>query len=403
MDLPSPRGWRAPFSGHAQATSRGLAALLLAILLVACGQPGAPETPRPTLAPAAPAPAGDSTQPLPPLGAAFPVPDAAPPSAGDLKAALDRARDAFDISGAELGIGVEDGPVWSGGSGSSWQLGTPVSGETPFVIGSITKTYVAALILQLVDEGRLALDDLVSDHLPDRPPKHAVTVGQLLSHTSGIADVYGPALRAVLEADPEAMLTADELLSYVGEPWSFPGMTFTYSNTNYLLLGLIAEHLTGATLEAEIERRFLEPLELSATKILWHADHEATPLLQPSWASAFRASGSMSSTAGDLVRWGEALYGGSVLSPQSLELMLSFGPQGYGLGAQELILGGRRAVGHTGLLGEDTALLLWLPNERVCLAIMADTPRAELTRMLTHRERGEPSILDLVLRLADQP
>jgi D-alanyl-D-alanine carboxypeptidase len=401
MNFPTRREWRALIRALAPATRLGLVALLLAVLLASCGTPPV-ETPRPTLAPTA-APADDGPQVAPPLGAAFPVPEEPAPSAEDLQAALDRARAAFDISGAELGIGVTDGPVWSGGSGSSRQLDTPVTEQTPFVIGSITKTFVAALMLQLIDEGELALDDQVADHLPETALKHAVTIGQLLGHTSGIADVYGPALRQALEANPDVMLTAEELLTYVDEPWSFPGMTFTYSNTNYLLLGLIAERLTGATLEDEIVRRFIGPLDLSSTRILWHPGHETTPLLQPSWASAFRASGSMSSTAADLVRWGEALYGGGLLSPASLELMLSFGPHGYGLGAQELILDGRQAVGHTGLLGEDTALLLWLPQERVCLAIMADEPRAELTRMLTHRESGEPSILDLVLRLADHP
>ena len=165
--------------------------------------------------------------------------------------------------------------VWRGTSGVA-ELGTtravPVDGR--FRAGSITKTFVATVVLQLVDEGRLRLDDTVEAWLPGVVPNgHHITVRQLLNHTSGLYDY----MRTLpMPPEPEFLdnrwrtWTAAELVARaVANPPMFepPGSAFTYSNTNYILLGQIIEKVTGQSYGEEIERRMIRPLQLDDTSL----------------------------------------------------------------------------------------------------------------------------------------
>ena len=137
------------------------------------------------------------------------------------------------------------------------------------VIGSVTKTFVSATVLELVDEGRLSLDDSVRRFLPDvSQVSREITIRQLLDHTSGLADVFNDATRRGLEEHPERAWSTRQLLASLHAPWYQPGEGWAYANTNYYLLGMIVERVTGSTLEQEIERRFLDPLDLGSTRML---------------------------------------------------------------------------------------------------------------------------------------
>jgi D-alanyl-D-alanine carboxypeptidase len=223
-------------------------------------------------------------------------------------------------------------------------------------VGSATKTFVATVVLQLAGEGRLGLSDAVERWLPGLVPGGgAITVRQLLNHTSGLAD-YAPDeddtfIRRVL-ADRHRAWTPHELVAIgTAQPPLFaPGARWSYSNTGYILLGLIVEAATGNPLEAELRKRVFVPLRLRATSFdsgariagrhargytrIGARRRYDISVVDQTWAGA---AGAISSTAGDLARFHRALSGGRLLRPRLLAQMRTTvatgsGVQTYGLG-----------------------------------------------------------------------
>ena len=310
------------------------------------------------------------------------------------QAALDAARAAAGAYGVTFAA-VRDGDVlWTGASGRARDGRTPLQPSTPLVIGSVTKTFIAATVLQLVEDGRLDLDDPVRRHLPElRQLSRRITISQLLDHTSGLADLFNDTTRTGLEEHPEHAWTADEVLGSLHAPWYQPGEGWAYANTNYYLLGLVIERLTDASLADELTARFLEPLDLRTTGML-DGTQPGGPL-EPAWTSIFWGSGAMAASAADLARWGDALYAGSVLQPSSRELMLALNDHDYGYGVQLVKVDGRKGYGHTGLLNTYTTLLYHLPRQGVTLALLVNRSHVDLGGMLTVEPLGGPSLLEL--------
>ncbi|MEV7027435.1 serine hydrolase domain-containing protein [Kitasatospora sp. NPDC093558] len=247
----------------------------------------------------------------------------------------------------------------------------PVDGQVR--IGSNTKVFTAVVVLQLVGEGKIALDKHVDDYLPgvvrgDGIDGRNITVRQLLQHTSGIPNY----LKADLQPrfyEPRELI--DTALRYKAE--FTPGERFGYSNTNYVLAGLIAQRVSGRPLAAEIERRIIKPAGLRHTYFPgpgdetirephpegYYRDAPGAPLrditeIDPSWGWA---AGQMISTNSDLNRFFSELLHGGLLQPAQLAEMEktvpaeSFGPgAGYGLGlvSKPLPCGGGRYWGHGG-------------------------------------------------------
>ena len=317
-------------------------------------------------------------------------------------AALEAAR----AYGGAYGItfaAVRDGEVlWSGAAGRYRDGATGLNGADALVIGSVTKTYVSATVLQLVEEGRLSLTDTVRHYLPGEstiPPD--ITIRQLLNHTSGLADVFNDTTKTGIETHPEHAWNASEIMATVHAPWYRPGEGYAYANTNYYLLGLVIEQITGATLAEELDRRFLTPLGLDSTDVLT-GDSTARDTLEPAWATIFWASGAMSSSAADLARWGDALYGDELLTQATRTEMLkvngaSFGIEGenYGLGVQRIDVPGATGFGHTGMLKTYTSLLLYLPTQNVTLSLLVNRTHVDLGGMLAAKPGAGPSLLEL--------
>jgi D-alanyl-D-alanine carboxypeptidase len=225
--------------------------------------------------------------------------------------------------------------------------------ENRFKIGSITKTFVATVVLELVRDGKLQLGDTVAHWLPGLVPNGAhITVRQLLRHQSGLFDYF---------EDPRA--TAPYLAGDLGYVWAPralialatshpplfpPGSAFSYSNTNYLVLGLIVERVTGHSLRQELRRRIFTPLHLGSTRFptsqrfgprlahgyLWSpgSRQDVTAVSQ----SLGWAAGGAVSSAGDVARFFRALLAGRILPHHLLHEMrrtVPLGPGvGYGLG-----------------------------------------------------------------------
>ncbi|WP_278264246.1 serine hydrolase domain-containing protein [Nocardia sp. AG03] len=260
---------------------------------------------------------------------------------------------------ADIVLRISDGERhrdwYHGGSDAEQVAPGPLS---RFRIGSITKTFVATVVLQLVDEGRIALDAPIATQLPDAiPGGDRMTVRQLMNHTSGLYDyMKEPGLstnrwRGAERFDQHA---PRELLAVaVGhEPYFAPGERFRYSNTNYLVLGLLIEHVTGHRYGDEIRDRILTPLRLTATTVPGDDPGVPEPALTARRdvdglgrvavtemnVSLDWAAGEMISTLADLEAFFAALLGGRLTSPSALEQMRRTVPMGmgfhYGLGLQ---------------------------------------------------------------------
>lgn len=233
-----------------------------------------------------------------------------------------------------------------------------------FRAGSVIKPFVAVVVLQLADEGRLRLDDTVEKWVPGLVPNGAaITLEMLLRHTSGIAD-YVPVLMpgpAEFLANRFRTFTARELVGYgVSVPPEFPpGTEHSYSNTGYVLLGMVVERASGRTYAREIERRVLRPLGLADTVLpgtdpYLHGPHahtyipleDGTPVdvteMNPSLAGA---SGELVSTTWDLNRFFRALVLGGLVDTSA---MFDDQGTGYGLGVELYPLPSGTAIGHGG-------------------------------------------------------
>jgi len=171
--------------------------------------------------------------------------------------------------GVSLAVRTGDGALWAGAAGTAeMQTSLPMTSETSFRVGSNTKPYIAALTLQLVDEGLVELDAPLTDYLPEYQQWDDVTVRMLLGMQSGIPDYITEQefmLTGIME--PELLESPATLVSFVESlPLIFePGVGCAYCNTNYVLIGMIVEAVTGAKVQDELAARFFEPLGLSQT------------------------------------------------------------------------------------------------------------------------------------------
>ncbi|MFI6007869.1 serine hydrolase domain-containing protein [Streptomyces sp. NPDC051243] len=263
--------------------------------------------------------------------------------------------------------------------------GAPIRRDSRFRIGSMTKPFVATVMLQLVGERRVVLDDPVERYLPGVVRGHGndgrvITVRQLLQHTSGVPDVLDHLGPAEILKDPLAHHDARDLVDIaLAHPPTFePGTGWRYSNTGYLLAGLIIEKVTGHTYGEEIRRRIITPLGLRETYV--PGDDPAIPGPHPRGyvrpgadaplmditavnPSVAGASGEMISSGTDLNRFLDALVRGELLRPAQLREMTRTRPTGnpdgraYGLGLESRPLPcGGLYWGHTGdMLGSETA------------------------------------------------
>ena len=275
---------------------------------------------------------------------------------------------------------------------------TPIAAGDHFKIASLTKTYTATVVLQLVGEGKLSLDDSVQRRLPGVVPNGSkITIRQLLNHTSGLSD---------FETDPRYLkpYLAGNLAHYWSprqlvqlgvshKPLFAPGRGWSYSNTNYVVAQLIVERTTGKTLGAELKRRIFQPLHLDQTTypttpglpnpyvhgymLLGNPPLTDMTRLSPSLAPG---SGGIVSTVGDIADFYRSLFSGRLLEPAQLQAMkttvsertgkpvTSGSGYGLGIGRTGSSCGG---WGHTGELpGYDTSMAFTEDGRRQVVLMM---------------------------------
>ena len=178
-----------------------------------------------------------------------------------LSARLERLRAKYGIPGISASILFADGSIWRGAAGlADVAAKRKVTDDTAFPVASVSKTFTAALILDLVEDGLLDLDATVRSYLPTLGISRKITVRQLLDHTSGLRDFYfHPRIDKALLTRPARVWDAARSLTYVGKPYAKPGTSWHYSNTNYLVLGLVAEAVGGGSVAEQLRTRFLDP------------------------------------------------------------------------------------------------------------------------------------------------
>lgn len=292
------------------------------------------------------------------LAAAASVATASPRTAPAKTVLLQQALDAVVAAGAPGAIVlVRDGDRTirlASGYGNLARR-TPMRTSDRFRVGSETKMFVSTVVLQLVGDRKLALVDTVEQWLPGLVPNGgSITVRQLLNHTSGLFD-YAEDKTFIRQVDsPRKRWTPRQLveLATAQRPLFAPGTRHSYSNTGYILLGLIVEKATGNSLETELQKRIFAPLRLNATsfpatpRIAGRYAHGYTRYRKPRVTdisvfspSILGAAGAIVSNAGDLARFHRALFRGRLLRPDLLKAMKttvavpqSRGRQAYGLG-----------------------------------------------------------------------
>lgn len=323
-------------------------------------------------------------------------------TAAGLQATVNAARASGRFPGMSAAVVFPDGSTWAGQSGSAiLSSKTPVTANTLFSVGSISKTFVAALALRLADRGTIGLDDPLSKYVPTFPNASHITLWELLDHRSGIRDVFtSPGMANAILSNPSRIWTVAQVLARIGKPYFVPGRGYFYSNTNYILLGVAIEKATGKSIASLVRSEFLDPLGMKNT---WFQPEEKvatttfahgymTPASKPrdvsagqkmlpynSEATVAGASGGVVSTATDLARWASALYGGGVLDQADLASMIDVSPTlpykptyPYGFGFEQTTIAGRMAWGHRGHLDGFWSAMWYLPDPGVTIVILTN-------------------------------
>jgi len=327
--------------------------------------------------------------------------DAAPPASSpskNLSSALSALAEAAVRDGETAGISftVRKGKtvLAEGAFGfADLENRVPAAMETVYAIGSLTKQFTAAAVLLLADEGKLSLDDPLGKFVPAFPePGRSATVRQLLNHTSGIRSMTSLGLKYWAQAGRE-IAPADLVALFASEPADFrAGTDYRYSNSGYVLLGIVVEKASGEPWGAFVTNRLIIPLALSSTR-----DGQASDLV-PRRARGFSrrksggfenawgvnltqgyATGALLSTVGDLAAWTHRLHTEPPVSASAYRAMttpvtlpngkvLSYG---YGLGVDSF--GGHRRFFHGGGLPGFDGWVAFFPDDDVTVVALCNT------------------------------
>jgi D-alanyl-D-alanine carboxypeptidase len=327
-----------------------------------------------------------------------------------VEAKLGELHKAAEFPGVTVGFALPDGRSASVSAGlADLERKTPLAPKDRMLAGSIGKTFAAAVTLQLVAEGRLNLDDPLEKWFGREPwfarlpNARDITLRMLMNHTSGIPEhVLDEKFIEALRANPDRVWRPEELIAYVFDkkPLFAAGKGWSYADTNYILVGMVFERVSGKKLYSEVARRILKPLALSDTI---PSDRRALPGVITGYSrpdSPFKftgrvivdgkfvanpqmewTGGGFASTAGDLARWAKALYEGRVLGKRELEQMLAgvdaTGGRGaggsYGLAVQIRNSDWGRSYGHGGWFPGYLSEMEYFPEKRIAVAIQFNT------------------------------
>jgi D-alanyl-D-alanine carboxypeptidase len=325
-----------------------------------------------------------------------------------LQEKLDSIHAAGQFPGATAGIVLADGTSIGIATGlADRETSRQMSPADLMLQGSVGKTYAAALAMQLVAQGKFAFDDKIEKYLGRErwfsrlPNSRGITIRQLMNHTSGLMRYeFKEQFTKDLTANPNKVWKPEELVAYLFDteaPFA-PGAGWDYSDTNYIVLGMIIERVTGQKYYDLVQERILKPLKLTKTV---PSDRRAIPGLIQGYAGANNpfggtdamivngqftinpqfewTGGGMASTTEDLARWAKLMYEGRAFPPKMLDEMLNgvpakLGPNAkYGLGVIIRPTSFGTSYGHSGFFPGYMTEIFYFPEQKVAVAVQVNT------------------------------
>lgn len=321
----------------------------------------------------------------------------------------------YNLPGISVSMLLPGNQYWNGASGLSdiYSL-EQMDTNYLFHLCSMNKMYVSAMIFQLKEQGLLSLTDTIGMYVPATSNiPSSTTLANLLKHRSGIADVTDyPNVANIWYGYPDSIWShLQTIQTLVGSPIFAQGINFDYSNTNYILLGMVIEQITGNTFASELHQRFLSPLNLSHSffrpqdslaAILtpgWTSfsspnvyNTDASPVINDCSASMLFTAGSMFATPSDVCRFTRELWMGNIISTASLDTMkqctnVNFGGgcDGYGYGTMRYQFNGKTYYGHAGDFFGFTQLTIHQQEDSVTLTLSVNrngAPRGPMAQEL---------------------
>ncbi len=269
-----------------------------------------------------------------------------------------------------------------GSANLEWEV--PNTPSTKFRLGSITKQFTAASILLLEERGKLKLDDPIKKYLRDAPAAwDRITLFNLLTHSSGIPNFTAlPEYKSLEVLDTPVVKTIatvrDKPLDF------FPGEKMSYSNSGYLVLGYVIENVSGVSYESFVQENIFTPLGMkdsgydSNTTVIAHRAAGYSPSPKGPVNAGYihmsipHAAGALYSTTEDLLRWEQGLFGGKVVSPASLQKMITPFKNNYALGVTVQTTNGRKVVQHGGGIEGFNTFLSYYPDDKLTVAVLAN-------------------------------
>jgi D-alanyl-D-alanine carboxypeptidase len=300
--------------------------------------------------------------------------------------------------GIVLHVETWDGATWSGAAGyAELESLQPITSDMPFRLHSLSMMPVAAVALALVDEAKLGLDDSIGEWIDptlieNLPNAHAITIRDLIAHTSGIRDYFDEDFFYIVRQDSGREWRPEELIAHAinGPAVAVPGSDVSYfSNTNYTLLGLAIEKAGGETLTRQLHTRIFEPLSMNATKS-WEEVNEPSPVhghflmqryridVSDMNPSMFWGGGGLVSTAADVAKMTRGIFEGKILSSPGRALMkesfrLLFDTEfEYGYGSIRFPSFDPAPIGHSGRGVGYGTLAAWWPETGLIVVVLTN-------------------------------
>ena len=268
--------------------------------------------------------------------------------------------------------------------------GVPNTINSIYQTASIAKQFTSAVILKLQEQGKLSVNDKVSQYIPDYPNGDKITLHHLLSHTSGIYNYTDN--KAFMAGDQGQPVTLDSMIRlFKAQPLNFePGTRFSYSNSGYTLLGAIIEKLTGQSYQSVLENLILKPLGLRHTgydfaalidsnKTMGYSQYSNGHFISanPVHSSILYTTGALYSTTDDLYKWHQALMGTRFLSAASVNLLYTTHTARYGYGWQIDSLYNKKRVSHSGNVAGFKSIINRIPEDDICVIILSNSNNSQ--------------------------
>ncbi|WP_024758341.1 serine hydrolase domain-containing protein [Streptomyces exfoliatus] len=365
----------------------GIAALGIFAAPLGAGTAVATEPPGPALFTTS-----SASAPAPAPSAETDFPELTPAVAAELDKAIQGVMKDAGVPGVIVGLSAPGKGQYLRSFGEAdTAIGVPMSPGLYMRIGSETKTFTVTAVLELVDDGKIGLDDPISDYIAGVPNGDKITLRNLASMRSGLFNYTGDeGFYKALTSDPDRPFTPQQLLDYsFKHPVEFqPGAEFQYSNTNTILLGLVVEKVAGMPLHEYIQENVVEPAGLRHTAFPTDAafprphahgytDQTASGEIEdatdwnPSWGWA---AGAMTSNLQDMRSWAKTVATGTLLTPETQAERLKVYPtstsgDGYGLGIFNI----QGWIGHNGSLPGYQSLTIYLPESEATLVVLLNT------------------------------